>query len=328
MNKQINWGVIGCGQIANVFASGIRDLRNGTLLAAASRSSVRLNEYCQQHKVERRYSDYAELTADADVDAVYIATTHNFHYQNTKLCLNNGKHVLCEKPFTVNVVQAAELFELARQKGLFIMEAVWNRFVPAMVELRAVINDGAIGEIEYVSADFHIQKEFDVEHRLRNKSLAGGALLDLGIYPINLAADVIGEHPCRIQSSVNLDTTGVDKSSYYLLDYPSGATASLSSSYAQQAPIDALIVGTEGYIKIPTYIGAQSIEIYKQGEDVQIIEHTFDEQDNFKFQIKHVMDCINRNQLESDIMPPSETLQVMQTMDQLRKQWGLVYDGE
>ncbi|MBV1911983.1 MAG: Gfo/Idh/MocA family oxidoreductase, partial [Kangiellaceae bacterium] len=291
-SKNLNWGVIGCGKIANVFATGLQDIENATLFAAASRSSTRLADYCQQYHVERSYGNYAQLAADSDIDAVYIATTHNFHYQNAILCLNNGKHVLCEKPLTVNAKQAAELFELAKQQGLFIMEAVWNRFVPAMVQLRELIKQEVIGKVVSVSADFRIQREFEIDHRLRNKSLAGGALLDLGIYPINLAADVIGEHPCRIQSSVDRDVTGVDKSSYYLLDYPSGATASLSSSFAQQAPINAMIVGTNGYIKVPTFIGAQRLEVCIEGEELQTIELVFDEKDNFKFEIEHVMECI------------------------------------
>ncbi len=206
--QEIKWGIIGCGGIAGMFATSLQALENGTLLAGASRTAGRAEEFAEKHGMERVYGSYEALVADPDVEAVYIATTHNLHYENVKLCLEKGKHVLCEKPFTVNAVQAQELIELARAKKLFMMEAVWTRFLPAILKLQELLAAGVIGDVRTVKADFSIWRAFDPENRLWNKALAGGALLDLGIYPITFASIVFGEQPIRIQSSAVIGETG------------------------------------------------------------------------------------------------------------------------
>lgn len=326
--RKINWGVIGCGHIANVFAKGLQALEQGTLLAAASQSLKRASAFCKEHRIKRRFNNYHELVCDPDIDAIYIATTHNFHFENTKLCLEHDKHVLCEKPFTVNAHQANELIELAREKNLFLMEAVWTRFLPAILKLSEYLNQGIIGEIKSLKADFCFNGDFGVEHRLRNKKLAGGALLDLGIYPINLASLLFANQPERIQSSAVLETNGVDESSYYLFDYPNGKTAMLSSSYSQQGAIEAMVCGSKGYIRIPDFIGARQLQIHLQDKPFQILDFPFDEDQQFSFEIAHAMDCISKGKNESNIMPISETLAIMKTMDKLRAQWNLKYPFE
>ena len=326
--QEIKWGIIGCGGIAGMFASSLSCLENGRLLAGASRASGRAAEFAEKHGVERVYTDYESLVSDSDVDAVYIATTHNFHFENVKLCLEHGKHVLCEKPFTVNAAQTQELIALAYENHLFLMEAVWTRFLPAIVKLRELLADGVIGEVLTVKADFSIAGEFGVEHRLRSKALAGGALLDLGIYPVTFASVVFGEQPSRIQSSVILGDTGVDDRSFYLFEYEGGQCAQLSSSFTHYAPTEALVCGSEGYIRIPWFLAAQELQIHHGDEPPEIIKLPYAEGENFTFEIAHAMECITAEQTESDIMPLSETLAIMQTMDTLRGQWGLEYPGE
>ncbi len=327
--QDIKWGIIGCGGIAGLFATSLEALENGTLLAGASRTPGRAAGFAAKHGMERIYGDYESLVADPDIDAVYIATTHNFHFENAKLCLENGKHVLCEKPFTLNASQALELIGLAREKNLFMMEAVWTRFLPAIGKLRELLAEGAIGEILTVKADFSIEgREFGPEHRLRSKALAGGALLDLGIYPLTFAAIVFGEPPVRIQSSVVLDDTGVDERSFYLLDYEGGRRAMLSSAFTHSAPTEGIVCGTEGFIRVPGFLWATQLQLHRTGEEPVFFDEPYGEGENFKFEIAHAMECIAAGKTESDIMPLSETLSIMQTMDTLRAQWGLEYPGE
>jgi predicted dehydrogenase len=325
----IKWGIMGCGGIANAFATSLQALETGTLLAGASRTPGKAQEFAAKHAVDRIYTDYESLVTDPDVEAVYIATTHNFHYENIRLCLENGKHVLCEKPFTVNAAQTSELIELAQANRLFMMEAVWTRFLPATLKLQELLAAGIIGEVRTVRADFSIPGEFGAEHRLRNKALAGGALLDLGIYPITFASIVFGEQPVRIQSSMVRGPTGVDDRSFYLFDYEGGRRATLSSSFTHMAPTEGIVCGAKGYIRVPHFLGGQELQIHLAGtETPDLISLPFNEGENFKFEIAHAMDCIGSGKIQSDILPLSETLAIMQTMDTLRAQWGLQYPDE
>jgi predicted dehydrogenase len=326
--QDIKWGIIGCGGIAHMFATSLQALENGTLLAGASRTPGRALEFAEKHGMERVYTDYESLAADPDIDAVYIATTHNFHYENIKLCLKNGKHVLCEKPFTVNAVQTLELIGIAREKNIFMMEAVWTRFLPAIGKLQELLAAGVIGEVRTVRADFSICREFDPEGRLWNKALAGGALLDLGIYPITFASIVFGEQPIRIQSSAVMGETGVDDRSFYLFDYEGGRRAQLSSSFTHDAPTEGIICGTKGHIRVPHFLAAQELHIHRNGEEPETLKLPYGKGENFRFEIAEAMECMASKKTESGILPLSETLAVMQTMDTLRAQWGLEYEGE
>ena len=326
--KKIQWGIIGCGGIAHVFATSLQSLEEGELLAGASRTPGRAQEFADKHDIERPYTDYESLVADPDIDAVYIATTHNFHYENAKLCLENGKHVLCEKSFTVNAAQALELIELAREKNLFLMEAVWTRFLPTIGKLQAALGEGVIGEVKTVTASFCLGTQFDDEHRLKNINLAGGALLDLGIYPITFAHIAFGKHPERIQSSVVKTQTGVDESSFYLLDYADGCRATLFSSLTATMPNEGIISGTEGYIRVPLFWSAREFTIYRKDEEPETISAPYEEGENFRFEIAHAMECMAKQKTESPIMPLSDTLAIMQTMDTLRAQWGVQYPDE
>lgn len=326
---EIRWGIIGCGDIAHTFAAGLEALDTGILLAGASRTPDRARKFAKRHGVERACSDYESLVTDPGIDAVYVATTHNFHYENVKLCLEHGKHVLCEKPFTINAAQARELIELAREKNLFLMEALWTRFLPAIQKLQELLAEGIIGNVHTVKADFCLGKRVRARHRLRNKALAGGALLDLGIYPISMASIVFGRPPVKILGSANMDKkTGVDEFSQYRLDYGNGQTAELSASYSKKAPVDAMISGTAGSIRIPHFLGAKELHIHRPGEKSEVLKFPYGDGENFKYEIAHAMECIAAGKTESDIMPLSKTLETMQTMDTLRAQWGLTYPNE
>lgn len=326
--QNIRWGVLGCGGIARNFASSLKSLETGTLEAGASSSQERADDFARETGAAKAYGNYDALVNDSDIDAVYVATTHNFHFENVKLCLQNGKHVLCEKPLTVNAAQARELIELAREQKLFLMEAVWTRFLPAVVKLKALLAEGAIGEVRTIRADFTLYHDFPDDGRMKNPELAGGCLLDLGVYPINFANFVFDARPVKVQGSAYLGETGVDERSFYLLDYPGGRHATLSSSISHQCPAEAVIYGTTGRISIPWFHAAQELQVHLEGQDEEIIKLPYLEGEGFKYEIAHAMECIAAGKLESEVIPLAETLSVMETMDALRAQWGLCYPGE
>lgn len=327
--QDVRWGIIGCGAIAQTFANSLHALDRGSLVAGASRTPDRAKQFADRYGLERHYPDYQSLVDDPEVDAVYIATTHNFHFENTKLCLEHGKHVLCEKPLTVNARQAAELMALAREKNRFLMEGLWTRFLPSILKLRQLVAGGEIGVVQSVYANFCLGKNVAAEHRLRNIELAGGALLDLGIYPISMADIVFNERPDRVMSSAKMDPeTGVDEHSCYLFEYDDGRRAVLSASYSQSAPVEALVCGSGGFIRLPHFLGARELHIHRTDESPEVLEFPYPEGENFKYEIAHAMDCIANGKTESDIIPLSKTLEVMETMDTLRTEWGLCYPGE
>jgi predicted dehydrogenase len=326
--EKIRWGIIGCGGIAHKFARSLLALNDGELLAGASRTPGRAAEFAAEHGIPKTYTDYEALASDPDMDAVYVATTHNFHHENVMLCLDHGKHVLCEKPLTVNARQAADLIERAQARNLFLMEGMWTRFIPAVARLRGLLADGVIGEVLTLKADFCVKMTDDPEHRLRKKDLAGGALLDLGVYPVAFASMLFGGAPERIQSSAVMGATEVDERSFYLLDYPEGRTAQLSVSFGYTLPSDACVCGAEGYIRVPGFLHPQELEVHLEDREPERIGLPFDSDTGFRFEITHAMECIRAGALESDIMPLAETLQIAQTMDAIRAQWGLRYPGE
>lgn len=326
-NKRMKWGIIGCGRIAHLFAEGLKVLEDAELYAVASKTSGKAKDFAGKYNVSRYYSSYEELVKDPGVDVVYIATTHNFHYENAMLCLNNGKPVLCEKPFTINALQAEQLIKTAREKGLFIMEAMWTRFFPCIVELNRILEEKLIGDILMLRADFGIRRELDPDERKINPYLGGGALLDLGIYPVSFARMIFKSAPSKIMSSAWLGQTGVDEQSSYFFEYPGRQTALLFSSFIAEIPHEALIVGTEGHIRIKDFFHPEAMTIkFNNGEERAISKKVIST--GYNYEAREVMDCILSGKLESEVMPLDETVEIIRTMDELREQWGLCYPGE
>jgi predicted dehydrogenase len=326
--KIFNWGIIGCGTIAHQFAHGIEKLDNCTIVACASLTSGRAEYFAKKYQIQRSYNDYQSLVIDPDIDAIYIATTHNFHFENIKLCLINSKHVLCEKPFAINALQTKTLVTLAKDNNCFMMECVWTRFLPAIKHLENLLAQDIIGEIHTVKANFSICGDFPPEHRLRNKSLAGGALLDLGIYPLTLASLIFGDSPTHVQSSAIMGEDGVDESSCYLLEYGPRKRAILSASFIEHAPTEGIISGYRGYIRIPDFLGAQELHLHIDNQPKNILNFPFDKDEKFTFEIVHAMECIHQKKYQSDILPLDKTTAMMTLMDTIRSQWGLKYPGE
>lgn len=329
MKKTINWGIIGCGWIANMFAESAAVVDGVQVIAAASNTPGRAEAFAKKHSIPNVYTDYAGLLNNAEVDAVYVATTHNFHYQNVKQVLEANKPVLCEKPFTVNAREMKALITLAEAKQLFMMEAMWTRFLPAMVQLRAWLAEDAIGPIKQVRATFGFLFPFDPTHRLYNLDLAGGALLDAGIYPLSFANMVMRQKPMEIKALGEIGFAGADEQSSYLMKYESGCLAFLNSTVNAPVASRAEVIGTKGRITIPKdFLRTQEVWLELNDQEPVQVKLPFDENTGFSFEIEAASESIRNGLLENEIMPLSDTLQLMETIDEIKKQLGLVYAND
>jgi predicted dehydrogenase len=326
MADKIRWGILGTGVIARKFATGLKAASGAELAAVGSRTQATANEFGNTFGVPRRHASYEELAHDPEIDVIYVSTPHPMHKDNSVLCLNAGKAVLCEKPFTINAIEAEAMISLARQKGLFLMEAMWTRYLPAVIKTRQLIADGILGEIRMIMADFGFRAEFDPQHRLFNPELGGGALLDAGVYPISFTSMIFGS-PTQVTSLAQLGQTGVDEQSAYLLGYERGQLALLASAVRTDIPSEAIVMGTKGRIRLhsPIYCPTQ-LTLTLNGED-EVIDAPL-EGNGYNYQAVEVMNCLRAGKLESEIMPLDETLSIMKTMDQIRAPWDLKYPTE
>lgn len=322
----LKWGILGTGNIAAQFARGLAALDDAELVAVGSRSAASAETFAASFGGARAHGSYEALAADPEVEAVYIATPHTLHAENSLLCLNHDKAVLCEKPFTLNAAEAKTVIDTARERQLFLMEAMWTRFFPLLGKVRELIAAGRIGEPRLLQADFGFRTEFKPEHRAFNPELGGGALLDVGVYPVSLASFILGT-PSAVKSSAALGETGVDEQNALLLEHPSGAIALLSSAVRTQTEQDALILGTEGRIRLHTpWWKPEKLTLYTDaGEEVidAPLPHN-----GYAFEAAEVARCLQEGKLESPLMPLDETLAIMSTLDTCRSQWGLRYPSE
>lgn len=323
----VRWGILSTGSIARQFARGLAHAPGAQLVAVGSRSQANAEAFGDEFGVPRRYASYEALAADPDLDVIYIGTPHPFHAANSLLCIEAGKAVLCEKPFALNARQASAVIRAARERGVFLMEALWTRFTPVMRKVRALLAEGAIGRPRMVTADFGFHAPFDPESRLFNRALGGGALLDVGVYPVSLASMVFGPPP-RISTIAHLGATGVDEQAAIILGYDDGALALLSCAITVMTPMEATIAGERGMIRLPAnWWMPQECILSLEGEPEQIFELPFTG-NGYNYEALEVMRCLREGLLESPIMPLDETLALMQTLDDIRAQWGLRYPEE
>ena len=328
MSSKIRWGILGTGAIAKQFAKGLSVLPNAELVAVGSRSKESASAFGDSFGIPRRHASYQALAADAEVDVVYIATPHPMHAENTMLCLEAGKHVLCEKPFTINAPEARDIVAYARAHKLFLMEAMWTRFIPIIAKAREWIQEGAIGKVRMVTADFGFRASLDETSRLMDPALGGGGLLDVGIYPISFAAMAFGATPIHVSGHAHLGETGVDEQAGILLTFPGGGLGVLACAVRTNTPHEAYILGEEGQIRIHAPFWKATTATLTQGEnDPMTIElpHTGN---GYNYQADEVMRCIRAGKLESDVMPLDESLCLMRVMDELRAQWKMCFPSE
>lgn len=322
----IQWGILGPGSIAHQFATGLQSVGGAKLLAVGSRSQEKADAFADKFGAPKRHSSYEALAADPDVHVVYIATPHPQHKDAALLCLEHGKAVLCEKPFTVNAKEAEEVIASARSKDLFVMEAMWSRFFPAMAHVRTLVAEGAIGEPRMLQADFGFRAGVNPDSRLFNLAYAGGGLLDVGVYPISLASMLFGA-PSDVTGVAQIGETGVDEQAAISLKYPSGQIAALTTGVRINTPQEAHILGTDGSIKLHAPWWKLAKITVNAGGKSEELDLPYEGQ-GMNYEAAEVGDCLRAGKNESDLLPLSETLSIMQTMDALRAQWGLKYPME
>jgi predicted dehydrogenase len=321
----INWGILGCGAIAGKFADALQVIPDAQLYAVASQSETRARNFGEKHSAVKWHVGYDALAADPGVDVVYVASPHTFHKAHTIMCLNGGKHVLCEKPIAINQKEAGEMVAVARAKKLFLMEAMWTRFLPVICKVRELLVGGAIGDIRMMTADFGFRAKFDPRSRLFDPLLGGGSLLDVGVYAVALAFMVYKRNPCALVGAASVGSTGVDEQSAAILRYDRGEMALLSSAISAATANEAKIFGTAGSIRIPQFWRAVTTTVSAgTTKDISIPFRA----NGYEYEAEEVMRCIKEGKIESEIMPLSESLNVMATMDVIRAQWGLVYPTE
>jgi predicted dehydrogenase len=322
----IRWGILGAGGIAGAFADAVNAHTRAQLVAVGSRNRDRSSRFATAHHVPTSHVGYRDLVDDPQVDAVYVATPHSEHREHALLAIAAGKHVLVEKAFTRNAGEAEEVFAAARAAGVFVMEAMWTRFLPHVAALHQVIAAGEIGEIVNISADHGQRFGFDPRSRLFDPHLAGGALLDLGVYPVSFAHDLLGV-PDAVHAVGQLTETGVDGQISMVLSYGSQVQATLSTTLWSRTPTRAHISGTEGHIQVEGSFYAPTSFTLTRNDGGR---WSFDRPSarGLQFEAAEVARCVAAGRTQSDRMTWDGTLEVMRTMDEVRRQIGLVYPGE
>lgn len=322
----IRWGIVGAGTIASQFARSVHEFTRAQLVAVGSRHRDRAERFATAHGIPTTHIGYRDLVEDPQVDAVYVATPHSEHRDHALLAIKAGKHVLVEKAFTRNVAEAQEVFDAARAAGVFVMEAMWTRFLPHVAALHQVIDSGEIGEIVNIRADHGQFFAFDPASRLYDPALAGGALLDLGVYPVSWAHDFLGV-PTGVHASGQLTSTGVDGQVSVVLDYDGTAQATLNTTLWSATPTTSSISGTEGYVRVagPFYAPTSFRVSRRDGR-----EWTFDQPAprGLQYEAAEVARRVAEGETESPLLTWQATLDVMATLDEVRRQVGVVYPGE
>lgn len=322
----VKWGILGPGTIAHKFVRGLKVIEEAEIYATGSRSRQRAENFSKKYDITRSYGSYEKLVNDSEIDVIYVATPHTFHKEHSIMALESGKAVLCEKPFALNFEQAQEMVECARENRVFLMEAMWTRFLPVIKKVREWIKDGKIGKVRVLYADFGFRNEVDPESRLFDPELGGGSLLDVGIYTVSLASMIFGQPPQRIQALSDMGKTGVDEQTGILLGYDRGEIAHLLCAIRTSTQERAEIIGTEGIIEIPDFWHAKTATLISENgeEKVEIPLRA----SGYNYEAEEVMNCWKQGKLESKIMPLDESLEIMETMDKIREKINLKYPVE
>lgn len=326
--KKLRWGILSTGNIANKFASTLKQMgQEVELCGVASRDLHKAERFAEAYGIPRAYGSYEELAADEEVDIVYVATPHSHHFENMMLLLENGKHILCEKSFTVNKKQAELVFRRAGEKKLFVMEGFWMKFLPKYRELEQILQRKIIGEIRMVTAQYGFCTGEERAVRKFDPSLAGGALLDIGVYTIGFAAMVLGYDPVSIESSVKLGAAGTDEFSSVIMQYENGSIAQLTSAIQTTIPVLGCIYGSKGYIRLEEFKNPGKYTVFlNDGKEFDVNEAV--EINGFEYEIREAQECIAKGRLSSGIQTPEHTVKTMAMMDRIRSIWKLEFPCE
>lgn len=319
---KIRWGIAGPGNIAHKFAKAIKNVHEAELVAVASRTEEKGKKFAEEYGIGHIFSGYEKMAESELVDAVYIATPHPFHKNCAELFLNAKKHVLCEKPICINANQAVELKKCAERNNVFLMEAMWTRFLPAISKARKIIERGDIGIVTEIKADFCYASSHGSEYKIFDNKMAGGSLLDVGVYGLHFASIFIGNNPEEIKAFSHL-INEVDHRSDIMMKYKNGQIATISSAISLFKPRTAYIYGTNGYMCLPNFYGAKEIELYTEDGHKHIEAPTIG--DGFEEEIIEACRCIYEGRNESDVLPMGESIAILKIMDTIRSQVNLRY---
>ncbi|ASU34675.1 Gfo/Idh/MocA family protein [Mucilaginibacter xinganensis] len=328
--KTIRWGILGAGKIAGKFAGDLKQVADAELIAVGSRSQESADRFADEFGIKNRHAGYEALVSDPDVDVIYIATPHSFHYEHALLCLQHNKAVLCEKPFAMNAAQTRAMIAMAREKKVFLMEALWTKFHPHYIKMQEMIGQGLLGNIRSVLINFGFKPVAPIPARLFDPALGGGTLMDIGIYNVFMAMSILGA-PDAIEATMTPAATGVDEQCAILFKYNNGAIAQLFSSFTSNLATEADIAGTEGRIRLTTrfFEPSATIEYYKQYADSrEVIPVEKEAGFGYQYEARHVNDCLKRGLIESDVIPFADTLLLMETLDKIRSIAGIRYSSD
>lgn len=328
--ETIRWGILGCGRIAGKFASDLALVEDASLVAVGSRDRAKAGEFGHTYQVKNIHDSYESLVNDPEVDIIYVASPHSLHHEHTLLCLRHNKAVLCEKAFAINATEAREMISEARNRNVFLMEALWSKFLPHYKTVKQMVNEGKIGSIRSMQVNFGFKPMAPVPQRIYDPALGGGTLLDIGIYNVFFVLSLMGR-PQDIQAMMTPAATGVDEQLAVQFSYANGALAQMLSSFSSNLATEADIAGNEGRIRLTTrfYEPSTTVQYFPGRQDsLQVIPVEKHPGWGYHYQVKHVHDCLRRGLTESPVMSHQDSLDLMETMDHIRQIIGLRYPGE
>ena len=326
-SQSIGWGILAPGRIAHRFAQALPAVEDAELVAVASRDQERADTFAKEYRAARAYGSYEQLLLDDRVDAIYIATPHRYHFENAQMCLEGGKHVLCEKPITVSAQEAASLIAISHERGLFLMEAMWTVFLPIFEPVREWLDADVVGDPLLMTSTFGFRAQRDPAGRLLNPGLPGGALLDIGVYNIALSRWIMGRDPDSLTAHAIFGDTGVDELTSATLHYGREAVSQLTATILCRTGNDFTIYGPDASIRIePSFWEASRATLSVNGQDTTVERpHRLN---GFEYEIEEAVRCIRRGQPESPQMSHFSSLGTLQVMDEIRRQIGLRYPFE
>lgn len=322
----MNIGILGAGNIASTMAKTLNSMKGVKCRAVASRDLARAKNFALEHRIQNAYGSYEELASDPAIDIIYIATPHSHHAEHTKLCVAHGKAALCEKAFAKNADEAKSVLDFAKEKNVLVTEAIWTRYMPSRKLIDEILVSGIIGKITSLSANLH----YNIYHkeRLVNPALAGGALLDVGIYTLNFALMHFGSEIERVESSAALTETGVDGTNSITLYYKDGRAAFLNSGMFSRSDRKGIFFGERGYIVVENINNPNSICVFDERDNLVKKVEVPPQISGYEYEVEETVAALSAKKLECDSMPHRETLRVMEIMDSLRKSWGVKFPGE
>lgn len=316
-------GILGAGRIAGTLAETMNKLSEVDCYGVASRDLEKAKIFAKEHNFTHAFGSYEGMLADKEIELVYIATPHSHHYQHMKMCLDAGKHILCEKSFTVNAGQAEEIFRIAKEKKLLVTEAIWTRYMPSRKMINDLLAEKIIGDVWKMTANLNYP--LCDKERIVKPELAGGALLDVGIYPLNFAYMHFGDNVIQMQSAAQLTEAGVDGENAMLLLYQDGRMAVLNSGIHGKSDSQGVFYGSSGCMIVENINNPEIIKIYDKDRNLLREVKVPDQISGYEYEIMETITCIQERKLECPSMPHAETLKMMRLMDKLRAEWGVQY---